>query len=173
MKKIFILVGFSGSGKTSLVNSLDCDNLEIISAGKIFSNIAQSHSISTSRIDIQDFAISYFKNKGYDFFIDLIVSEINNSVHSVLIEGLRHYKVINKLKEIFDNIKIIFINVEKEIRKNRLIERDNYTIIQVEKLQNHSIEKELINVKNKSNYIVHNNTSFQIALKKIRRIICN
>ena len=76
-KKVYIITGYAGSGKTTLVNKLKNNGWTIISAGEEFTNIASRNEIKKSRHSIQNFSIKYFKTNGFKQFSDILIANSN------------------------------------------------------------------------------------------------
>jgi len=169
----YIITGYTGVGKTTLVNSLDLDNKwKIISAGKTFTKFALKHNVKNSRKSIQNFAINYFNEHGYKVFTYQLLNQTLKH-NKVIFVGIRPLEVVMEIKKTMPNTKIIFINSNKETRKARLIKRQHLSLEEVYQLQHHQIEINMDNIKNIADYIINNDTTINEAKAKIEKILLN
>jgi dephospho-CoA kinase len=170
-QQVVILTGHTGSGKTTLSNYLKSENWKIISAGQIFTKLALSHHVKNNRLNIQKFALKYFKRNGYNEFSSLLLSKIFTNDKKIIFEGIRPLEVIKNIKEKYPESILIFIRADESIRYNRLMKRSSFSKLQIQSLQNHPIEEELRLVEQLSDYTIDNNSTIDDLLLKFHRIV--
>lgn len=169
-KNIFIITGYTGSGKTTLVNYLKLNGWSIISAGEIFTSLAQKHNVEKVRKSIQKFSIKYFNKYGYEEFSNLLLKQVSENSTNIIFEGIRPPKVIEIIKKNYPQTKIIFINTNKRLRYKRLVNRFKTKNIGIASLQNHPIEKDLSKVKKEADFIISNNNSIEKLIRQFNNI---
>lgn len=167
-----IITGYSGAGKTTLVNYLAKDGWNIVSAGKIMTDIVKSFHQKPSREFIQKFSVGYFEKYGYKDFLEHLI-EASKNKEKVIYEGIRPIEIIRDLVSILSNTKIIFIDAPEKVRKERLIARDKLNTERVERIQRHSIEKQLSEVKQIANIVLMNDKDVINLVKECKKAIAS
>lgn len=169
-KKVYIITGYAGSGKTTLVNFLKQYGWHIISAGQCFTDIALKHNIQNSRLSIQKFSTFYFRKYGYKKFSKILINKANG-FDKIIFEGIRPKEVIKEVKNKYPLAKIIFIESSKKNRLERISHRSKLVQKDIVTIQNHSIEKNLVHIKNEADYIVTNNNDIESFVNEVKNIL--
>ncbi|MFX0039643.1 MAG: phosphonate metabolism protein/1,5-bisphosphokinase (PRPP-forming) PhnN [Promethearchaeota archaeon] len=143
---LFLVVGNSGSGKDSIISGIVKkypSNLKKIYAPKRYitrppSKFEENLSISTEEFKEMEkkekFALTWHIY-GLDYGISIEIDDFLKKGHSVIINVSR--TVINKAREKYDNIRVVFIEVPFEITYQRIKDRKRES----EDLLNERIER--------------------------------
>lgn len=132
MKKIFIVTGRTGAGKTALCNRLsDYFNCPCIAFMGVGREIANSNGYNRIRDYYLEIGLEQFKEAMSKHF-SIIIDEKMNSNENIVIDGLYIYEVFNTLNTKYD-CRIINIDANELIRYKRISEKLSITIEQAQK----------------------------------------
>ena len=127
MKKIFIITGRTGSGKSTLCNKLkkyfNYPLLAFASMGKKFAN---EHGYNRIRECYLEMELNEFKTKISRHILNMINKELSNN-DVIIIDGLYINNVVKILKQNY-NCKIIYLKTDDNIRYERISQRLCITI---------------------------------------------
>lgn len=129
MKKMFIVTGRTGAGKSTLCKKLEqhfqIPLLSFAEMGKSFANKQGYHRIRQCHLSM---ALEEFVTK-LSIHILQIIDEQINICNTIIIDGLYIAEVLKKLNQKYD-CKIIYLQVDSNIRYKRIAERLNISIQQ-------------------------------------------
>lgn len=174
MKKIFIITGRTGAGKTTLCKRLEeyfnYPLLTFASMGKKFANANGYNRIRECHLAME---LNEFKIKISQYILNIIDEQLENS-ESVLIDGLYIDDVVKILKENY-NCKMMYLQTDDNIRYERVAQRLSITIEQAkkeneikERLKNEvGIEKIIQN----ADYIIDGNKSMDEVFEDTKQFI--
>lgn len=174
MKKIFIITGRTGAGKTTLCKRLEeyfnYPLLTFASMGKKFANANGYNRIRECHLAME---LNEFKTKISRYILNIIDEQLENS-EIVLIYGLYIDDVVRILKENY-NCKMMYLQTDDNIRYERVAQRLSITIEQAkkeneikERLKNEvGIEKIIQN----ADYIIDGNKSMDEVFEDTKQFI--
>lgn len=132
MKKIFIITGRTGAGKSTLCQRLEeyfkYPLLSFASMGKKFAN---SNGYNRIRECYLAMGLNEFKTKMSQYILNIINKQLSNS-DIVIVDGLYIDDVIGILKENY-NCKIIYLRTNNSIRYERISQRLSIAIEEAKK----------------------------------------
>lgn len=186
-KKIFNILGCSGSGKTALVNKVLTD-LKEVRIEKIVTDTSRKIRDYDNEVEGVDY---YFKDKDQMLALlsDDCYFEINDKYTQGTLYGIRKEEIFtklqnssdgliiitdingtNRLKDAFnENVVTIYIDVAEDLIKSRMISRgDSKTTIE-ERLQKNMKDCN-VNLKNQCKYVIEND-DFLESYNKLKKII--
>lgn len=132
MKKIFIITGRTGAGKSMLCNRLEEyfkePLLSFATMGKKFANANGYNRIRECHLAME---LQEFKTKISQYILNSIKEELSHG-DTIIIDGLYIDDVVRRLKE--DYIcKLIYLKTDDDVRYKRISERLSVTIEQAKK----------------------------------------
>lgn len=144
-----------GSGKTEAKKILCSKGWNAISAGDIIREMCIREKIDPTRENLQRYGSNFLFEKGDTYFFNIIIEKIDFRKDNV-IEGVRPIQVIKLLKEnIFSTI--IYIEADTSLRFERLRERDSLASIDFLRIENNSLENQIIQLKDYADHVILNN----------------
>lgn len=160
MKKIYIITGRTGSGKSTLCQKLSEQfNYPLLSFASMGNKFAKSKGYNRIRECHLAMELNEFKNQMSNHLFNTVESELENN-NQIIIDGLYVDTVVLKLKEKYD-CTLIYLNTDDEIRYERVAKRLSISIEQAreenqikERLKDEVGINELIKI---SDYIVDGN----------------
>lgn len=127
MKKIFIITGRTGAGKTTLCQRLeeyfDYPLLTFASMGKKFANENGYNRIRECHLAM---GLNEFKTKISQYILNIMSEQLSNS-DVVIVDGLYIDDVVKILKENY-SCKIMYLKTDDNIRYERISQRLSITI---------------------------------------------
>lgn len=172
-----IILAFSGkifSGKTTLGRyTADLFGWEYASFGNYVRNVAKKQGLDINdRETLQNVGEKLISN-GWDIFIQGFLSSTNWSLgKGLIIDGVRHNKALDLLKEYTHPMKIylVFIQISKSDRKKRILSSNINSSTQ-NKYDQHSTEKEVPLLRKRADIIIRGSgnlaSSFEMIQKKL------
>jgi len=144
-----IVCGFSGrrgSGKTSISERVACHlNWPRVSFGAYVRKTAQEQNLDASSPRVLQNLGESLINDGIEKFCRAVIAQsIWEPGQSLVIDGIRHQDVLNKLKEIVvpSLFVLIHIYVDENHRLKRIVHRDGLSQIEARNVDEHSTEKD-------------------------------
>ena len=132
MKKIFIITGRTGAGKSTLCQKLEeyfnYPLLSFASMGKKFANANGYNRIRECHLSM---GLNEFKTKISQHILNIINEQLSNS-DVVIVDGLYIDDVVRVLKENY-NCKMMYLETDNNIRYERISKRLSITIEQAKK----------------------------------------
>lgn len=174
MKKIFIITGRTGAGKSTLCQKLEeyfsYPLLSFANMGKKFANENGYNRIRECHLAME---LSEFKTKISQYILNIIAEQLNTS-DTVIIDGLYIDDVVSTLKENY-NCNIMYLNTDDNIRYKRISQRLSITIEQAKK--ENEIKERLKNevgierlIKN-ADYVINGNKSICEVFEDTKQFI--
>lgn len=122
MKKIFIITGRTGAGKTTLCKklkeALNYPLLTFASMGKSFANENGYNRIRECHLAMPK---EEFNTKLSEYMLNILKETLNNC-NSVIVDGLYMYELVKTLKKDY-NCTIIYLELREKIRYERISQR--------------------------------------------------
>lgn len=174
MKKAIVFCGQICSGKTTLADYY-CKRYQWdkISFGQYIKNIAEERQVSINRHNLQKIGYKMYKtNDPRDFLIQTI--RFNKPTHDIHAhESIRHLTILFEVQKYYEDTITFFIEVSDCILYERYVKKYNEDITypQFKKIINHPIEKEILNMKEKSNYILDGSIKLSNLIDIINSIL--
>ena len=144
-----IVCGFSGrvgSGKTSVSEEVARHfNWPRVSFGGYVRKIAQEQGLDSSSRNVLQTLGEKLLNNGIEEFCRSVIGQVGwKPGQSLVIDGIRHRDVLNKLKEIASPslFVLVYISVNEDNRFQRLTQRDGLSQKELDKVEEHSTEKD-------------------------------
>lgn len=176
MNKIIAIVGMCGSGK-----SIASNYYESIGFKKVYFGGVTIDKLKENGLEINEKNEKYMREKlrkeyGMGAFATLLLSKIEDSVKegNVILDGLYSWEELVILKDEFkDNLVVLAIIVDKDIRYKRLLNRD------VRPLSNdEALSRDISEIENLSkggpivyaDYYLFNNDSLECFYKNIEEV---
>jgi adenylate kinase family enzyme len=166
-----IIIGKMRSGKSTLADDFSkWLNIPKISFGRYLREYIKSTNLDPARTDLQDLGDRLINENALDFLDNVIISN-NHSGDKVIFEGVRHQIIFNGIKERSLNTLSIYLDVSDDVRLSRFLESDNAIDVSkknqtgFDELSSHPVEKEIGDLKDKCDYTIVSNKSYQEFLK--------
>lgn len=163
-----ILTGLVGRGKTTGATHLKKSGWDVISVGDIIREMCHQEGLPTSRKSLQKFGARLLQEKGYEYFVDIILSRCQSS-DRVVFEGIRSVQVVNLIKRAMPKVLIIFIEAKANYRNKRLQisnDPDNHDFNEIE----NPFEREVLKIKPIADAVINNDTDLNYFYGEIDRI---
>ena len=174
MKRIFIITGRTGAGKSTLCNHLEeyfkVPLLSFATMGKKFANANGYERIRECHLAME---LNEFKTKISQYILNIINEELV-ICDTIIMDGLYIDDVIKVLKENY-NCKVVYLKTDDDVRYKRISERLSITIEQAKK--ENEIKERLKNdvginwlIEN-ANYVVDGNQSVDEVFENIKQFM--
>jgi len=144
-----VILGFAGriaSGKSTIARSISkILGWPYSSFGDCVRAIAEERGISLDRKSLQTLGQSLVNQDCLSFCRRVLEGSGNTNNQSIVVDGIRHVKVVDILKQLVtpNKLIIIFIDTPENIILNRLGEKEIYNIEDLETIEEHSTEAEV------------------------------
>jgi dephospho-CoA kinase len=176
-KVIIALAANIGAGKSYTSDYISEKNdVENIRYSQVLSEILKKINLENDRENLQNLSLSLRKTFGENILEKVVLKKIENSKKRIIIlDGIRREEDFDLIKREY-NFNLIFIDVNEDIRRERVISRTEKTDDQ-NNCKEHFVKKEQHNsetkksLKNIANFILDNNGSFENLEKNIDKIL--
>jgi dephospho-CoA kinase len=142
---VFGFAGKIGSGKSTLSKLIAADlGFRYASFGDYVRKLAISRNMQMTRENLQNLGQEMIAENTEGFCLSVLEDAKWEVGTPLVIDGVRHVEVTEKLKKIIqpDFFKLIFLKIENDVvRKYRTIEREKDIL----KIDQHQTEKQLLN----------------------------
>ncbi len=170
-----IVLGFSGrvgSGKTSISEEVAHHyNWPRVSFGDYVRKMAKERGLdSSSRNVLQSLGETLIKSGIEEFCQSVIKQAAWKPGQSLVIDGIRHQDVLNKLKEIVSpsSFVLVYISINEENRWRRIAQRDGLSSNELNNVDEHSTEKETkLVLEQLADIIIDGEQPIEMAVKQI------
>ena len=171
------VIGVSGrmnSGKTTLTNELakklDC---KVVSFGDYVRKLAAERGLPLERIQLQKLGQDLVDNNLHSFCLEVISQGNEKPYNTLIIDGIRHKVVLQKIKELIpsQNFFFVFIKTTEEV----LIERDETRPLSTprELLEKDPTEIEVVNsLESFADIVIDNSSDIRISCDLIITRLC-
>ena len=179
--KIIIMAGSLGAGKTTaakyITQKYNFQHLSFVE--EIWKPILHNRNLEVNRENLQKLGIELMKEKGpYKIVEELLEKAIYSQ--TILIDDVRRKDVVEIIKQLCDQVFLVYIDADFETRYPRLIQRDNVQS-EYEQRKAEKVETELSipELKTIADYYINNNDTIDLfylnidsAVKKHRETLC-
>lgn len=147
-----VAVGFGGrlgAGKSSISTALAEDmRWRRVSFGDFVRSVAGTRGMQPSRQVLQDIGAELESQDAVAFCRNVLKAGGWNPGESVVIDGIRHARVLNILKELVAPVPLffVFLDAENQSRQQRLYQRDSIDAESLAVAESHSTERDVITV---------------------------
>lgn len=147
-----VAVAFSGrlgTGKSSISTALAEDmGLKRVSFGDFVRSIARIRGMEPSRQVLQDIGAELESQDAVAFCRNVLKAGGWNPGEPVVIDGIRHARVLSVLRELVAPVPIffVFLDAENQSREQRLSQRDSINSETLAVAESHSTEHDVISV---------------------------
>jgi|SRR5579871_4903555 len=171
MKPLFALCGPIGSGKSS-VSKLLAEQIGARwnSFGRTTREIAEERNVPSDRVELQKLGANLIENERQMFCRRVLAPVLVNAEDYGIIDGVRHADVLQEIRAFLSprRVMCIYVDVEPEIRMERLGKRDGLVAHDIAKLDGHSTEVEVqTKLRNLADLVVHNNGTLEECVRHI------
>lgn len=171
MEKCVLLVGPMGAGKSSLARHLTARGWSMVSAAEVLRNAAnQQRAFVQDRRQLQEFGRRLLLEKGEDHLAYLMANKAVNQ-KLVVFEGVRPYKTALKLRQLFPNLVVIYVEAPMEMRRARLIARDKISSQLFSQYEEDPLEAQVTDVRKLADFRIENHADIQAAFDQLDQII--
>lgn len=152
IKTLIALCGRIASGKTTIANKISKEtHIPTGSFGNYIREYCISRNLSTERENLQNIGENFVSTDAIGFLNDVIIHYRNES-NSLILDGIRHKNIFNLLNQKKLNLVTIYVDCNKEVRYKRFCKQnqlteDSNSLNQFNKANNHSVEREIEELK--------------------------
>lgn len=151
LKKIIVISGKIGTGKTYWANKIsDNFNINYTSFSKYLKYICMKKNIAPTRENLQCIGDHAIKTDFENFMNYVLKNNFRYESDFLVIDGLRHKKVLEYLKNKYNSVLHIHIDINESVRRNNLMKRDGV----YNTYDNNIVESEISNLKNDADIII-------------------
>jgi dephospho-CoA kinase len=169
-----VVLAFSGSiasGKSTLSGEIaEVLQWSRVSFGDYVRSVARHQGFSESREVLQAIGADLVE-KDVEGFCRSVLDQVNwQSGQPIIIDGIRHAKVLNNLRQIVAPMRLylILVTVDEATRSDRLLEREAISLEKHEYLEQDSTEQQVkLDLVHLSDLIVDNRHSLRESVKQI------
>lgn len=172
MRTTISLVGPLGSGKTTLAHELAAAGWHVISAADVLREVAQvKGQLFQTREEMQNFGWVFLSEEGgAQFFADRLASKASGK-SKIVFEGIRPVEVLRLLKKIFPDILVIYVAAPFNVRKQRVIARDNISEERFVEYDSHLVELQVNELVDESEFMLNNISKTEAAKNHLMELI--
>lgn len=163
------LAGNKGSGKTTIAEALALRiNATILSFGAYVRTKAAG---TLDAVQLADLGARLLDAQGPRAFIDDAISTLAWDGHSpLIIEGIRHTRILDALLARFPHMKLAYVTAPNAIRDDRLKARDDLDLAAITALGRHSTETEVSALEARASWAVDGTDAQNAALVIAREV---
>jgi dephospho-CoA kinase len=152
--------GAIGAGKSSLAAEVASQaNAERVSFGDFVRETAAERGIPDDRETLQDLGANLLDEWGADEFTARVVGDRTGIV---IVDGVRHVVVDDSLRKLADHYLLVFVDVDDDVRRQRLDERDE-DAANIEQVDSHSTEQDLPQLRARADVVVDSTGSGRVV----------
>lgn len=170
-----LIIGLAGpvaAGKTTVGGYLEKYGLHYIRYSQIIEQELLNNSQPANRENLRTVGATLF-NSNYQYDLNKKLASSIMQYAKVVVDGLRHLEDYTFWKEQgFLNFVLIYVDAKYELRQERFSAREDETI-DYDVAVSHSTEAEITDLRDKADYIVENNGTFEDLHESIRTIVLN
>lgn len=178
MKIILGLAGEIASGKGTFAKYIvENKNGSSHRFSTMLRDVAQRMYLEENRENLQKISTMLRDNFGSDILSKTIYHDVDNDSHEIIaIDGVRRFGDIEFLKKL-NGFKLVYIEADMEKRFERITQRgenaddNSKTLKEFKKDHEKEAESEIRDLKEKADFVVDNNGSFEDLYKQIDDIV--
>jgi dephospho-CoA kinase len=124
---VLALVGFPGSGKTTVAEYFQMHGFFKVRMGDVTDNLLKEKNLSFSELSEKSMREEIREKFGNDIYAVLVLPGILSQFKNkkpVVIDGLRCFSELEYFRKHFSNLKIIYVDANDQVRFKRLKNRD-------------------------------------------------
>ena len=151
-KSIISVSGHISSGKTYAANLISTEfGIPIASFGGYLKYFSEQNNLATDRKSLQDLGEEFIKKNPRQFLIN-VISHYIGSNDKIILEGVRHNSIFNKINQLTQNHLSVFIDTDLQTRYKRYFIRNKIsdtlkTFDQYVLMDSHPVELEIESLK--------------------------
>lgn len=166
---VILISGKIGSGKSFWAKKIMGHfNFDYTSFSTYIKYICRKEGKEINRENLQEIGEIVVDHNLDEFIYYVFYCSVEKKSNTLIIDGLRHIKVFDKIKNIYHNTKIIFVNCSESIRKKRIEERGDVFYNEIDQ---HSTELEYNEIRKLSSYEIDNDTFDNNVLLELQDIV--
>ncbi len=173
MKKLIIgITGKIHSGKSTLAKKISHNlDIPIVSFGGYLKEFSLQNNLPTDRDSLQNLGNNRILDNP-ELFIDNVLTS-HSDTQIIIVEGIRHYKVLQYLDQIYTQSLFIFLNVPFDERYDRYINNEIFKLKNLSKeefykIDNHEVECEINSLEEKCEIVLNSEYQINDLLEKIK-----
>ncbi|WP_075336090.1 AAA family ATPase [Archangium gephyra] len=139
------VAGGIGSGKTEFAHQLaSAMHASFLSFGDYVRRRATTLGMDLSRDNLQALGERLISEMGWDEFVGDVLLSWSRS-EPLILDGIRHEKAVESIKKLVApaNFSLVYLSVDKTIRVGRLSTVRPHDAIAIERLEQHSTERDV------------------------------
>lgn len=173
---IIAIVGMCGSGKSVASEIFKSSGYEVVYFGEVTLNKLKEEGLEINPINEKMMREKLRKIYGMGAFAKLLLPKIEklNKENNVVLDGLYSYEELKILKDKFNNIKVVSIVCDKDIRYERLSKRKIRPLTKSEAISRDISEVENINKAIPialADYYILNNSSIEDYKNNLKELV--
>ena len=177
MPKAMAICGHICSGKSRVINHLSNEyRWAVISFGNYVKHLAQRECLPATRDSYQALGQKLLEGKGpKQFLLDVI--EFHNPTSPLhLFDGVRHTSIIDELRQMYEGLSIIYLQVSDAVRYERFLKRRKkdeplFSLTEFLALSEHPIERGISAIASVADQSIDGSTSFAQVLAKVKSLL--
>lgn len=168
-KLIITLSGRICSGKSHASELLSNKfGIPVASFGGYLKYYCQNNNLPIDRNTLQEIGDKFVKERPTEFLLD-VIKHFKNKSDSIVVEGVRHTRILENINQLADKTISIFIEADQKARYDRYIKREKYSDDDKSykhflELDNHPIELEIDLLKPKCDIVVKSTDEYSNTL---------
>ncbi|MCL4339294.1 AAA family ATPase [Patescibacteria group bacterium] len=173
---VFVISGMPGSGKTAASEYFQKRHIPVVRMGELTQEELVKRKLAAGWENEKFVWTDLRKTEGKDIYAKLAAQRVTEfeAKGKIVIEGMRTLAEYDFFANMFPGFKTIFIEAGKEKRYQRLQERRVRPLSTKEARQRDEDEAkgfDLVKLRDKADFIVGNDGSFEEFFEKLRKII--
>jgi dephospho-CoA kinase len=163
------LAGHKGSGKSTIAAALAQEFRGTVAS---FGQYVRQHAATNNAIELADLGAQLLSNQGPEHFLQNAIAASGwDRQRTLVIEGIRHTKILDAVRTQFPTAHIVFITTPNAERAQRLERRDALPARVIQQLAEHSTEVEVQDLACRADQVVDGtSTAEEIAAAITQRI---
>lgn len=169
MSPVVTFSGKLGSGKTAVSKAFAGRMaLPWTSFGTVAREIARERGLEESRPGLQALGETLV-TKELAFFCERVWQAVGYSTDSIVIDGLRHFSVLQALRQLAAprQLVCVYIEIDPLVRSERIKARDGVSEADIARLDCHSTEIEVSHLKDVADLISDNSGTLEESVSEI------
>lgn len=167
--RIVGIAGAIGSGKSELSHALarELDGVRL-SFGDFVRREAEARDVEPTRENLQRLGEQLIDELGAPEFVRRVLTE-RPPADLLVVDGVRHLAVDEALRKLAEQYVLVFVAVDDETRRRRLVEREGQEV-DLAALDQHSTEREVSSLRERAAAVV-DGTDSATAVERVRELL--